>query len=115
MQIPSPTIVDDIALALSIRVPTNATGYRIDFKYHTFEYPQFFCTEYSDQFVAMQLCEAALPRPFLPTMRGAMMALRTRGVWQCGHTTKPRRVCSSKASESANQLSNSCSASQIRE
>ena len=49
----SPQINDDIALELQIRVPTNAEGYSFDFKLHSFEYPQWVCTEYNDQFIAL--------------------------------------------------------------
>ncbi|WP_437801893.1 choice-of-anchor L domain-containing protein [Sorangium sp. So ce693] len=50
---PSANINDDIALELVIRTPTNATGYEFAFKFYTFEYPEFVCDAFNDQFVAL--------------------------------------------------------------
>jgi hypothetical protein len=52
---PTPAIADDIALELQIRAPTNATGYSFDFKFYSFEYPDWVCdtSGYNDQFVAL--------------------------------------------------------------
>lgn len=49
----SPTINDDVALDLSIRAPANATGYSFDFRFFTFEFPAWVCTQFADQFVAI--------------------------------------------------------------
>jgi hypothetical protein len=46
-------INDDIALELSLRAPTNATGYAFSFKFSSFEYPEWVCTPYNDQFIAL--------------------------------------------------------------
>jgi len=45
-------ISDDIGLELTLRAPTNATGYRFDFNFFTFEYPEWICNLYNDQFIA---------------------------------------------------------------
>jgi hypothetical protein len=52
---PTPTIADDIALELQIRVPSNATGYSFNFKFYSFEYPDYVCDTkgYNDQFIAL--------------------------------------------------------------
>lgn len=50
---PKPDIHDDIALQLKIRAPTNATGYKFNFKFYSFEYPEWVCSDYNDQFVAL--------------------------------------------------------------
>ncbi|WP_437580205.1 hypothetical protein [Sorangium sp. So ce887] len=50
---PSSTINDDIGLELIIRTPTNATGYEFAFKFYTFEYPEFICNHFNDQFLAL--------------------------------------------------------------
>ena len=52
---PTPAIVDDSALELQIRVPTNATGYSFNFKFYSFEFPDWVCDTkgYNDQFVAL--------------------------------------------------------------
>jgi hypothetical protein len=52
---PTPAIADDIALELQVRVPTNATGYSFNFKFYSFEYPNYVCDTkgYNDQFVAL--------------------------------------------------------------
>jgi hypothetical protein len=46
-------INDDVALDLRIRTPTNATGYSFNFKFYTFEFPEYICTEFNDQFIAL--------------------------------------------------------------
>ncbi|WP_437338049.1 hypothetical protein [Sorangium sp. So ce394] len=50
---PSSNINDDIGLELVIRTPTNATGYEFAFKFYTFEYPEFICDHFNDQFLAL--------------------------------------------------------------
>ena len=50
---PSPDINDDVALKLKIRAPTNATGYSFNFKFYSFEFPQWVCNNYNDQFIAL--------------------------------------------------------------
>jgi hypothetical protein len=46
------TINDDIALQVDLRAPSNAVGYKFDFRFNTFEYPQWICTNFNDQFIA---------------------------------------------------------------
>src|SRR5262249_53174447 len=43
------TIFDDVGLDLKIRVPTNATGYSFNFKFQSFEWPDWVCTSFNDQ------------------------------------------------------------------
>ena len=52
---PVPSIADDVALQVQVRVPTNATGFTFNFKFHSFEYPDWVCANngYNDQFVAL--------------------------------------------------------------
>jgi hypothetical protein len=45
-------IYDDIGLQVKVRSPKNATGYSFNFKFYTFEYPEWVCTSYNDQFMA---------------------------------------------------------------
>ena len=47
------TINDDIGLDVTLRAPTNATGYRFLFKFQSFEFPEWVCTSYNDQFIAL--------------------------------------------------------------
>jgi hypothetical protein len=47
------SINDDVALEVDLRAPSNAIGYTFDFKFYTFEYPQWICTNFNDQFVAL--------------------------------------------------------------
>ncbi len=44
---------DDVALDLVLRAPSNATGYKFNFKFHSFEYGEFVCTAFNDQFIAL--------------------------------------------------------------
>ncbi len=46
-------INDDVGLDLTIKAPTNATGYLFDFRFYSFEYPEWVCTTYNDQFIAL--------------------------------------------------------------
>lgn len=50
---PKPDIHDDIALELNLRAPTNATGYKFNFKFSSYEFPEYVCTDYNDQFIAL--------------------------------------------------------------
>jgi hypothetical protein len=49
----STLINDDIALQVQLRAPTNATGYKFRFKFYSFEYAEYVCTFFNDQFVAL--------------------------------------------------------------
>jgi hypothetical protein len=46
-------INDDVALQVQMRAPTNATGYSFDFTFYSFEYPEWVCTSFNDQFIAL--------------------------------------------------------------
>ena len=46
-------INDDVGLELRIRSPKNATGYSFLFKFYSFEYPEWVCTSFNDQFIAL--------------------------------------------------------------
>jgi hypothetical protein len=50
---PSPNITDDVGLSITLRVPTNATGYHFGFKFYSFEYPAYVCASYNDQFITL--------------------------------------------------------------
>ena len=50
---PGQAIHDDIALEVKLRSPTNATGYKFNFKFYSFEYAEWVCTDYNDQFIAL--------------------------------------------------------------
>jgi hypothetical protein len=46
-------IHDDVALSLKLRAPKNATGYSFEFNFYSFEYPEWVCTSFNDQFIAL--------------------------------------------------------------
>jgi hypothetical protein len=46
-------INDDVALEVNLRAPMNATGLSFDFKFYSNEYPEFVCTSFNDQFIAL--------------------------------------------------------------
>jgi len=50
---PSPAINDDVALNLTLRAPSNATGYKFLFKFYSFEFPEYVCSSFNDQFIAL--------------------------------------------------------------
>jgi len=64
---PTTVIADDVALELQVRVPTNATGYSFNFKFYSFEYPDWVCDTkgYNDQFIA--LVTPAPPGAYVPS------------------------------------------------
>jgi hypothetical protein len=47
------SINDDVGLEVHLRAPTNATGYRFLFKFQSFEFPEWVCTKFNDQFIAL--------------------------------------------------------------
>jgi hypothetical protein len=49
----APGANDAAALEVSIRVPSNARGFRFDFDFYTYEYPDYICSEFNDFFVAV--------------------------------------------------------------
>jgi hypothetical protein len=49
----SSNINDDVALEVKLRAPTNATGYSFNFRFYSFEYPEWVCTSFNDQFIAL--------------------------------------------------------------
>ncbi len=46
-------INDDVALELELKAPSNANGYAFDFFFVSFEYPEWVCTSFNDQFIAL--------------------------------------------------------------
>lgn len=46
-------INDDMGLEVRLRAPTNATGYSYDFTFYSFEYPEWVCTTFNDQYIAL--------------------------------------------------------------
>jgi hypothetical protein len=49
----SPNINDDIGLEVEVRAPKNATGYAFDFRFYSFEFAEWICTSFNDQFIAL--------------------------------------------------------------
>lgn len=47
------SIFDDVGLEVRLRAPTNATGYKFNFKFYSFEYPEWVCQTYNDQFISL--------------------------------------------------------------
>lgn len=50
---------DSIALAVTVKVPTNARSLSFDSNFFTYEFPDFICSEYNDFFVALLSSEPA--------------------------------------------------------
>jgi len=47
------SIYDDVALELSLKAPSNAVGYSFEFSFYSFEHPEYVCTSFNDQFIAL--------------------------------------------------------------
>jgi hypothetical protein len=46
-------IYDDVGLELQLRAPTNATGFKYRFKFYSFEFAEYVCTTFNDQYIAL--------------------------------------------------------------
>lgn len=46
-------INDDVGLEVTLRAPTNATGYKFNFRFYSNEYPEWVCTTYNDQYITL--------------------------------------------------------------
>lgn len=44
---------DGVALEVTIRTPSNATGFSFDFDFYTYEWPNFICSTFNDVFAAL--------------------------------------------------------------
>ncbi len=49
----SKDIKDDIGLEVKLKAPSNAKGYQFNFAFLSFEFAEWVCTDYNDQFVAL--------------------------------------------------------------
>jgi hypothetical protein len=49
----STDINDDIGLELRVRAPSNVQSYSYEFKFHSIEFPEYVCTEFNDQYIAL--------------------------------------------------------------
>jgi len=47
------SVHDTIKLSLTLRVPTNANGFKFEFRFFTYEYPMYLCTMFNDFFLAL--------------------------------------------------------------
>ena len=46
-------INDDIGLEVRLRAPSNSTGYSYEFSFYSHEYPEWVCTSFNDQYIAL--------------------------------------------------------------
>lgn len=44
---------DGIGLEVTLRVPNNAYGFTFDYKFYTYEWPEFICSQYNDLFITL--------------------------------------------------------------
>ncbi|MCC6557417.1 MAG: choice-of-anchor L domain-containing protein [Polyangiaceae bacterium] len=49
----STQINDDVGLEVRLRAPTTATGFQFNIKSYSFEYPEWVCTSFNDQFISL--------------------------------------------------------------
>lgn len=47
------SINDDVGLEVKLRAPKNATGYKYLFKFYSFEFAEYVCTLFNDQYIAL--------------------------------------------------------------
>jgi hypothetical protein len=48
-----PDINDDVGLEVQLRAPANATGFSYEFSFFSHEYPEWVCTTFNDQYIAL--------------------------------------------------------------
>ena len=53
-----PQLYDSVALEVTIRVPSNATGYHFNSNFFTYEYPHYVCADFNDFFAVLQQRQA---------------------------------------------------------
>jgi len=46
-------INDDVGFELALRAPSNAVGFRFKLRFYSFEYPEWVCTTFNDQLIAL--------------------------------------------------------------
>ena len=51
--VPEPSFHDTLRVSTRIRVPTNAQGIKFQFRFFTYEFPAWVCTEWNDVFLAL--------------------------------------------------------------
>ncbi len=51
--VPEPSFHDTLRVSTRIRVPTNAEGIKFQFRFFTYEFPAWVCTEWNDVFLAL--------------------------------------------------------------
>jgi len=49
----SKDITDDVGLEVKLKAPTNAKGYQFNFAFMSFEFAEWVCTDFNDQFIAL--------------------------------------------------------------
>jgi hypothetical protein len=49
----SDVIRDDVGFQVKLRAPKNATGYKYVFKFYSFEFAEYVCTAFNDQYIAL--------------------------------------------------------------
>jgi stigma-specific protein Stig1 len=59
----TPTANDSVALYLRLRAPTNAKAFSFNSYFFSAEYPEFVCTTYNDQFIALVDTPNGTPKP----------------------------------------------------
>jgi hypothetical protein len=60
---PTPTANDSVALYLRLRAPTNAKAFSFNSYFFSAEYPEFVCTTFNDQFIALVDTPNGTPKP----------------------------------------------------
>jgi hypothetical protein len=48
---PALFVCDDVGLRVRLKAPQNAVGFSVDHRFFTFEYPEYVCSEFNDQFI----------------------------------------------------------------
>jgi hypothetical protein len=99
----SKTANDSVMLRLRMRAPTNAKAFSFNSYFISAEYPEFVCTSYNDQLVALVDTPNGVPSPIKNPVDKNLMTFSQGGqLWPIGiniaHGTSLFAVCDSKAS-----------------
>ena len=99
----TPTANDSVALYLRMRAPTNAKAFSFNSYFFSAEYPEFVCTTYNDQFIALVDTPNGTPKPIANPIDKNLMTYTQGGQqWPIGINiakgTSLFAVCDSQAS-----------------
>ena len=96
---------DSVMIVLRMRAPTNVRAFSFNSYFFSSEYPEYVCTSYNDQFIALVDTPSGTPAPIPNPIDKNLMTYSNNGkLWPIGiniaHDTSLFAVCESQAANS---------------